>query len=331
MRTRSAAPSRTRRRRRAVIILLVAVAVVAAVVAAVVIATRPSTAPPAAGQRLLVVAGTPASQAANAAPSADQRAAAYLAERPTALWLVPEEHGIGSVGTFIESLFSQAREQDAAVTLVVYGLPGRDCGQFSAGGLEADDYVEWMQQIAAALRAETDVMKIVILEPDSLALAPECGNVDERTVQLRGAVDALADSGSWVYLDGGHSSWLAPAVMAGLLRGVGTDDVRGFATNVSNYNDLRDETEYAHEVAALLDGAHAVIDTSRSGAGSTGEWCNPADRRVGEEGGAFGDDVVDLNLWIKPPGESDGTCNGGPPAGQWWPESARQLTRDSIG
>lgn len=326
MRTRSA--PRRRRRLWAVIVLL---AVVAVVVAAVVIATRPSTAPPAAGQKLLVAAGTAAAQAAGAAPSANQRAAAYLAERPTATWLVPEEHGIDSVATFIESLFSQAREQDAAVTLVIYGLPGRDCGQFSAGGLEADEYVEWMQQIAATLQAETDVMKIVILEPDSLALAPECGNVDERTTQLRSAVDALADSGSWVYLDGGHSSWLAPEAMAELLRGVGTDGVRGFSTNVSNYNDLREEVDYAHDVAELLGGVHAVVDTSRSGAGSTGEWCNPPDRRVGEEGGAFGDDVVDLNLWIKPPGESDGTCNGGPPAGQWWPQSARQLTRDSIG
>ena len=35
-----------------------------------------------------------------------------------------------------------------------------------------------------------------------------------------------------------------------------------------------------------------------------------------------GDPLVDALLWIKRPGESDGACNGGPPAGTWWPEDA---------
>lgn len=328
MRIRSAAPSRSRRR---IWLGIVVLLVVAAALAVAVISTRPTASHPGAGQKLLVGAHTPAAAAAKATPSAAQRAAAYLAERPTAVWLVPEEHGVDSVASFIDGLVSEARGQGAAVTIVVYGLPGRDCGQYSAGGLDAADYVKWVRQIAVALQAAPDVGKIVVLEPDSLALAPQCGNVDERTTQLRGAVDALADSESWVYLDGGHSSWLPAQTMAELLQGVGMDGVRGFATNVSNYNDLGDEVDYAHEVANLLGGAHAVVDTSRSGAGSSGEWCNPSDRLIGEEGAAFGDDVVDLNLWIKPPGESDGTCNGGPPAGQWWPQSAIELTRDSIG
>jgi endoglucanase len=38
-----------------------------------------------------------------------------------------------------------------------------------------------------------------------------------------------------------------------------------------------------------------------------------------------------VNLWIKPPGESDGPCNGGPAAGAWWPDAAIELTRERIG
>jgi endoglucanase len=34
---------------------------------------------------------------------------------------------------------------------------------------------------------------------------------------------------------------------------------------------------------------------------------------------------VDGLLWIKAPGESDGSCNGGPSAGTWWPEYALGL------
>jgi endoglucanase len=32
-------------------------------------------------------------------------------------------------------------------------------------------------------------------------------------------------------------------------------------------------------------------------------------------------------LWIKKPGESDGECNGGPKAGQWWTEMAIGLAK----
>ncbi len=149
------------------------------------------------------------------------------------------------------------------------------------------------------------------------------------STQLNAAIDDLAGERTWIYLDGGHSAWLPTAQMADLLNRAGVDRVRGFATNVSNYNTLGEEEQYARALSRLLNGAHAVIDTSRSGAGSNGEWCNPPGRLVGEEGGTAGDDVVDLNLWIKPPGESDGTCNGGPAAGEWWSRAAVELTRDA--
>ena len=37
--------------------------------------------------------------------------------------------------------------------------------------------------------------------------------------------------------------------------------------------------------------------------------------------------LVDGYLGVKTPGESDGPCNGGPRAGQWWPEYALGLSR----
>ena len=173
------------------------------------------------------------------------------------------------------------------------------------------------------------MQKIVILEPDSLALAPECGNVEERVRQLRNAIDRLTGTNTWIYVDGGHSNWLPAADMAALIEALDRSDaIRGFATNVSNYNHSTEEFAYAHELSDLLGGSHAIIDTSRSGAGSNGDWCNPSGRLVGEPGGTLGDEVVDTNLWVKPPGESDGTCNGGPAAGVWWPEAAVELTRE---
>lgn len=97
---------------------------------------------------------------------------------------------------------------------------------------------------------------------------------------------------------------------------------------------------------------HFVIDTSRNGQGpwtppvgtypDPQDWCNPPDRGLGYVPTAdTGVSLVDAYLWVKIPGESDGECTRGlgpagqtvdpewgvidPPAGQWFPEMARDL------
>ena len=294
-----------------------------------------STHPPGLGTRIAVASEAKAAKAAASEhlTGNDLAATQYLAEQPTVYWLTPEQDPIGEASTRILSLASEARAQHAALAVAVYGLPSRDCDGHSAGGLDEADYQTWTREIGQALAAVRDVSKIVVLEPDSLAQAPSCGNIDDRVRQLREAIDVLTGTDTWIYVDGGHSNWLPADQMAGLIGRLDrSGSIRGFATNVSNYNDTAAEFTYAHAIAERLgDGAHALIDTSRNGNGSTGEWCNPAGRLVGAAGGTFADDIVDTNLWIKPPGESDGTCNGGPQAGVWWPAAAAELTRDARG
>ncbi|MDY0827932.1 glycoside hydrolase family 6 protein [Microbacterium sp. BG28] len=290
---------------------------------------------PGVGTRIVVPEESKASKAATEGglDSESQAAAEYLAAQPTAYWLTPEIDPIGDAGPRILNLAAEARDQDAALSVVVYGLPERDCGSQSAGGLDDASYATWTAEIGQALASVKDVQKIVVLEPDSLAQAPDCdANIDQRMSALHDAALRLVGVDTWVYLDGGHSNWRPASEMASLIQRVGvTDKVRGFATNVSNYNPTTDEFAYAHEVSTLLGGGHALIDTSRNGAGvATSEWCNDPTALVGDPGGTYGDDVVDTNLWIKPPGESDGVCNGGPRAGSWWPEGSVQLTRNVL-
>ena len=322
-------------RARWIAIAVVALLAIAAAVAALVVSLQPRVeGAPGPGTVVLASEQTKAAEAAASEQpgSPAQDAAAYLAAQPTAYWLVPEADPVGAVGDRIAQLAVEARAQSARLAVVVYGLPGRDCGNYSAGGLDPAAYADWTAEIGTALASASDVSPLVILEPDSLALAPDCGNLGERAGQLSDAIDALASEQTWIYLDGGHSNWRPADEMASIMRRVGgLERVRGFATNVSNYNATADEVRYAHALSKALGGRlRAVIDTSRNGAGSTGEWCNPPDRLVGEPGGTIGDDVVDTNLWIKPPGESDGTCNGGPVAGAWWPDAAVELTRSAA-
>jgi endoglucanase len=323
----------SRRRRSIVVTFVVLLVIVGGGVAAwVLLNGSGNVATPDAHIRVALYSDTEAAVQAAVAPegSPERAAAAYLAGQPTAFWLVPERDPIGEVGPRVTSLAQEASDQGATSTIVIYGLPGRDCGNFSAGGLSEDQYAIWTAEIGAAVRA-SGIDTIIMLEPDSIALAQECGNLAERAPQLQGAAANLSAENARIYIDGGHSTWHSPEVMAGFIREIGViDQVRGFATNVSNYNTDGDEISYAHALSRQLGGAHAVIDSSRNGVGATGDWCNPPNRRVGAPAGSVHDDVVDTNLWIKVPGESDGTCNGGPPAGAWWPMAAVELTRDVV-
>jgi endoglucanase len=97
---------------------------------------------------------------------------------------------------------------------------------------------------------------------------------------------------------------------------------------VSNYQTTSDERTYGDALSAAVGGKHFVVDTSRNGLGSNGEWCNASGRALGDRPTAStGDPLADAYFWIKRPGESDGTCNGGPPAGQWWAEDALGLAQ----
>ncbi|WP_283287550.1 glycoside hydrolase family 6 protein [Microbacterium sp. IEGM 1404] len=314
-----------------VVALLIGIAVVGSLVTN--LFQTLSARPPAVDTRIVTPDESKAAKAAaqeqSGSPEAD--AAAWLAAQPTTYWLTPEIDPVDEVWDRIAHLAAEARDQDATVSIAVYGLPDRDCGNHSAGGLDPDAYREWTARIGDALRNASDVRKIVVLEPDSIALAPSCGSLEDRAGYLRTAVDNIRGVDTWIYLDGGHSAWHPATEMADLLRSTGLmGDVRGVALNVSNYQDTADEFAYAHQLSELLGGTHAIIDTSRNGAGPAGaEWCNPAGRLVGAASGAYGDGVVDTTLWIKPPGESDGECNGGPVAGKWWPDAAVELTRES--
>ncbi|MGV8880763.1 MAG: glycoside hydrolase family 6 protein [Rhodoglobus sp.] len=246
-----------------------------------------------------------------------------LAAVPTGIWLLPEAHPAEQIYAYVDQIVSSAAAQSATPILVVYGIPSRDCGNFSAGGSSSEHYGAWISLIAKAIG---DRKAVVILEPDSLALSPSCGTEDATAGFLRDAIERLAADRTTIYLDGGHSDWLPAEEMASLLRAAGVADVRGFATNVSNYNDSESEHEYGDKLSALLGGAHYVTDTSRNGNGSNGEWCNPTGRAIGEgTTGAASNGAQDGSLWVKAPGESDGNCNGGPSAGVWWPEAAVAL------
>lgn len=255
---------------------------------------------------------------------ADAALLAQMASVPTAIWLGAWN---SDVTAYVRQRVAEARAVGAVPVFVAYNAPDLDCGGHSAasgGARSAAAYDAWVRAVAAGIGTAEAA---VIVEPDTLALL--CGDAGERLGMLLSAVRVLeANPGTHTYLDAGHSNWVAASTMAERLRAAGVAEADGFALNVSNFETTADNVAYGNALSALVGGAHFVVDTSRNGNGRGDDWCNPSGRALGQATTTrTGQPLVDAFIWVKTPGESDGTCNGGPVAGQFWPEYALGLAR----
>jgi len=260
------------------------------------------------------------------------RALEPLARRATGIWLVGQPDTRSRLGRVARA----AVERGEVPVVVVYALPHRDCGSHSAGGLrDRETYLAYVRTVVDALAGAEAV---VVLEPDAVpqlldgCLAPQ--EAQDRLQLLSEAVALLAGGRRHVYLDAGHSGWIGDVDrLAAALRRAGVERARGFALNVSNFRRTDEVVAYGSRLSQRLGGVGYVVDTSRNGAGPatsvpTGPaWCNPRGRRVGAAPtGRTGIPGVHAFLWVKVPGDSDGSCRPGEPrAGTFWPEYALEL------
>jgi cellulose 1,4-beta-cellobiosidase len=279
-----------------------------------------------------------------------------VAQYPTAIWL----SWIKDTKKLPGYLDDAQKRQDATgkpvvPVFVVYDIPGRDCNaEASAGELTLSEEGEGRYQhdyidvIAAAVAAHPKLRIAFILEPDSLAnlvtnLAnPKCEQA--APYYKRGiayAITKLSQPNGFLYLDAAHAGWLGwpkniakavPLYKEVLAMAGGPDRIRGFATDVSNYDPVKDPTApprvadyppndelgYVQDLAKRLDAAGVsgkgfVIDTGRDGRpnvrSSPGNWCNIKGAGLGERPQAAPAPLLDAYLWIKVPGESDGVAD----------------------
>jgi cellulose 1,4-beta-cellobiosidase len=275
--------------------------------------------------------------------------------------------------------------------LVLYDMPGRDCaaaasaGELDLGGGESRYKTEFIDPIASQLRAHPSTRIVAILEPDSLANiatnlgAGRCAAAEpayRRSIAY--AVRTLSMPHVSIYLDAAHAGWLGwdanRAKIARVFREVldeagGVGLIRGFSTNVSNFNTLGDgdgkrlepsnpcpdELTYVDRLTVSLaevgiTGKGFIVDTGRNGRGGIrakwGVWCNVRGAGLGERPRASPAPGIDAFYWVKPPGESDGASEpstpgydaacategsapGAPRAGQWFTSYFVQLVENA--
>jgi cellulose 1,4-beta-cellobiosidase len=238
-------------------------------------------------------------------------------------------------------------------------LPDRDCSAVasngeltSAKGGEKRYQKEFIDKIAAQFKAHSKQRIVAVVEPDSLpniatnmsvAKCAASEAVYEHSIAY--AIKTLAMPNVSLYLDAAHAGWLGWSGNRGKIAKIfsdvlteagGADKIRGFTSNVSNYDALKDgdlaklepSDPATGELAyiELLDeslteagiaGKAFLIDTSRNGRvgirTKSGSWCNIKGAGLGERPRANPAPLVDAYFWVKPPGDSDGGGEPGKP------------------
>lgn len=274
----------------------------------------------------------PNSKGTRAAASNSDPLLAAVVNTPTAYWM---DHL--STPAVDAKYIATAQAAGTMPILALYGIPNRDCGSFAAGGFgSADSYRAWIDGVAGAIGGGPAA---VILEPDALAMI-DClspGQQQERLDLIRYGVETLTrNPATAVYIDAGHPRWTAADVMAGRLNQVGIERARGFSLNTANFFTNEENYGYGGAISGMTGGKPFVIDTSRNGAGPVDVesdplyWCNPPGRALGSRPTtATGNPQVDAFLWVKRPGESDGSCRGASSAGTFVSQYAIDLARNA--
>lgn len=285
-----------------------------------------------ANSKLYVDVTSDAYKAYTSAKSSNPSEAAELnkiATTPQAVWFGGWNSDIKSD---VNKYVSSANNDGSVPVLVAYNIPLRDCNGQSAGGASgSSEYKIWIDRFVQGI---DNRKAVVIFEPDGLGLI-SCNSADDQKTRLdlyRYSIDAFSTNPNIsTYIDA--SLWVNPTAMANLLNQAGIQKTRGVAVNISGYQPNAKALDYIKKLREVLSfDIHAIIDTSRNGLTLTNNdvWCNNLESGLGiPSTSVVNDSILDAYFWVKRPGESDGLCNSGPSAGQWWQQYAISLAKKS--
>eukprot|EP01112_Ceratiomyxa_fruticulosa_P005984 TRINITY_DN1677_c0_g1_i9.p1 TRINITY_DN1677_c0_g1~~TRINITY_DN1677_c0_g1_i9.p1 ORF type:complete len:625 (+),score=143.63 TRINITY_DN1677_c0_g1_i9:270-2144(+) len=294
---------------------------------------------------------------------------------PTAFW-IDSIAKITQAKTYLDAANAQAQQQPGKkilVSLIIYDLPNRDCSASASNGeiLCADasctagisQYkTQYLDPIVNLLKNYPQLTIVALVEPDSLPnlatnlAVPKCTQAQTAyKTCVSYAISKLATiTNIAIYLDIAHGGWLGWAnnidaigtIMQDVLTAAGGQQlIRGFVTNVANYQTLgslsstADPCGLSSQYNFAIDEAHYInllttkfnalgftnkgylTDTSRNGApesrSSCSNWCNIKNAGLGirptTDTSSTGLNNIDAFIWAKTPGESDGTSDANAP------------------
>ncbi|CAK4711527.1 hypothetical protein AeMF1_011403 [Aphanomyces euteiches] len=238
-------------------------------------------------------------------------------------------------GDEIDQLLQKCNGQ--VPSIVIYGLPNKDCAAgFSSGGTNRDSssYKSWVQSLVSRVGSRE---VIYVLEPDAIGLLSNnnCAKQNNYLENLKTALGLISSGNPNAKIYADVAAWADIAQASSILNDLkSAGRLNGITINTSNYKTNAQLLPICQSISGATGGLHCAFDTSRNYRGSTGdEWCNSKTAGIGAPPGSdTGNPLVDYNLWLKPPGESDGECTGrtadallGPSAGQFFADGFTSL------
>jgi cellulose 1,4-beta-cellobiosidase len=297
------------------------------------------------------------------------------AENIAAAYWIDTIARIGNVTRVLDGALAQQQRtgRKTLATFVVYDVPNRDCAAAASNGeITCSDNActagintyktKYIDPIVAIWKKYPNLPIVAFIEPDSLAnLATnmdlaKCQQAENAYITgISYTIQQIATLPNVVmYLDAAHGGWLgwddnrqkiAQVFNNVLNKAGGANKIRGFVTNLANYqplgtlsssddpcnlksqyNQAINEVIYVNMLSQSLSNAgirdkRFVIDTSRNGVTNMrkdcSNWCNINNsgfgRRPTADTSFTGLNIIDALFWVKTPGESDGTSDSGAP------------------
>lgn len=220
------------------------------------------------------------------------------------------------------------------IPLVIYGVPNKDCvhGYTNKGtNKNAGDYEKFIGELSNRFSSQH---MVYVVEPDALGLMAGGGCGSQHMNSLLIAVKKLSENpNAELFMDVGYWTLFDNTSKDAVVKAFKQLAVRGVGQEAQGYQKTDKMLELCESFARSVGDQNlkCVIDTSRNNKGPTpkNEWCNanvgsidvPPTMNTGSPRAAY-------FLWIKPPGESDGTCDKqsrdeslvGPAAGEFFKE-----------
>ena len=258
------------------------------------------------------------------------------AQRVSANAFAPDRNGVWELATkiFCHNLTADPGSIPIISTYFLHPDVGGNCSSRSQIRAARPRFEGNVNEIAAATGRRPVVY---LLELDgigcSLCMAQR-GDLRDYLALFRYEVDRLGSlPHGVVYAEAGYSDGNSPAYTARALNQIGVRRIRGFFTNDTHENWTINEIRWAEKVSRLTHGADFIVDTAENGRGpkrnphprtqGTNDLCNPPGRGLGPRLNTHTPFAhVDALMWTHVPGNSSGSCKGGPPSGTFWPARA---------
>jgi endoglucanase len=259
------------------------------------------------------------------------------------------EHGTPSgIADFMNKLFCHNFTADpGSVPILLTDFLHQSLGGCASAG-QINSYMPLFEQRVNAVVAGTGNRPAVyLLELDGIGSSTcifkhkSSGNAWEAALKYE--VDKFATlPHAVVYVEAGYSDAQSPSYTAKILNKIDIRKIRGFFTNDTHNAWTINEVHWGEKISRKTHGAHFIVDTAQNGEGpklnphpskqGIEDLCNPPGRGLGPRTTtATGFPDVDAYMWTHIPGNSTGTCNGGPSGGLFFPTYAEGLASRANG